>query len=241
MIDAFAPAGAAFIALNPLHAIPNRQPYNTSPYLPLCSLYRNFIYLDVERVPGLSCRTMHAAKRDRALLREPSLWNTSASRTSSCGAAPGIRTLSQASAGTFERFRGIRASRASCCTISPCSARSMNTSTAGIRTSGCGRTGRRSIAIHDPPPSQNSPKNIATMFGFSSFCSGRLTGSWRRRRLTRSRAGCAIGLYHDLALATDRFGADLWMNRRFYATGARVGAPPDELAPSGQDWGIPPA
>src|SRR6185437_8544680 len=49
-IDAFAPAGAAFLALNPLHAIANRQPYNTSPYLPQCSLYRNFIYLDVERV-----------------------------------------------------------------------------------------------------------------------------------------------------------------------------------------------
>jgi 4-alpha-glucanotransferase len=49
-----------------------------------------------------------------------------------------------------------------------------------------------------------------------------------------------IGLYHDLALATDSFGADLWMNRQFYAPGARVGAPADELAPSGQDWGFPP-
>src|SRR5208282_1828289 len=48
-IDSFARAGAAFVALNPLHAIPNRQPYNTSPYLPQCSLYRNFLYLDVER------------------------------------------------------------------------------------------------------------------------------------------------------------------------------------------------
>ncbi|HLX45246.1 MAG TPA: 4-alpha-glucanotransferase, partial [Bryobacteraceae bacterium] len=49
-VDAVASAGAAFVALNPLHAIPNRQPYNTSPYLPECSLYRNFIYLDVDRI-----------------------------------------------------------------------------------------------------------------------------------------------------------------------------------------------
>ena len=48
LIDVLAPAGVDFIALNPLHAIPNREPYNTSPYLPQCSLYRNFIYLDVE-------------------------------------------------------------------------------------------------------------------------------------------------------------------------------------------------
>jgi 4-alpha-glucanotransferase len=52
--------------------------------------------------------------------------------------------------------------------------------------------------------------------------------------------GMQIGLYHDLALATDRFGADLWMNGRFYASGARVGCPPDELGPGGQDWGFPP-
>ena len=50
VIDAFAPAGAAFVALNPLHAIANRQPYNTSPYLPQCAFFRNFIYLDVERI-----------------------------------------------------------------------------------------------------------------------------------------------------------------------------------------------
>ena len=49
-----------------------------------------------------------------------------------------------------------------------------------------------------------------------------------------------IGLYHDLALATDRFGADLWANREFYVSGCRVGAPPDDFAPNGQDWGFPP-
>jgi hypothetical protein len=41
---------AAYIGLNPLHAIPNRQPFNTSPYLPNCSYYRNPIYLDVEKI-----------------------------------------------------------------------------------------------------------------------------------------------------------------------------------------------
>jgi 4-alpha-glucanotransferase len=49
-----------------------------------------------------------------------------------------------------------------------------------------------------------------------------------------------IGLYHDLALATDRFGSDLWGHRSFYVAGCRVGSPPDDFAPKGQDWGFPP-
>lgn len=43
----------SFVALNPLHSIPNRTPYNTSPYLPNCSFYRNGIYIDIERLEDL--------------------------------------------------------------------------------------------------------------------------------------------------------------------------------------------
>jgi hypothetical protein len=42
--------GASFVGLNPLHAIHNRKPFNTSPYLPNCIFYQNFIYLDVEGI-----------------------------------------------------------------------------------------------------------------------------------------------------------------------------------------------
>jgi 4-alpha-glucanotransferase len=52
--------------------------------------------------------------------------------------------------------------------------------------------------------------------------------------------GLEIGLFHDLPLATDRCGFDLWANREFYVDGCRVGSPPDDFSPKGQDWSFPP-
>ena len=43
--------GFNLLGLNPLHALHNRVPYNTSPYLPLSIYYKNLIYVDIERVP----------------------------------------------------------------------------------------------------------------------------------------------------------------------------------------------
>ncbi len=42
------------IGINPLHAIPNARPYGISPYSPLSRLYRNFVYLDLEKVPEIA-------------------------------------------------------------------------------------------------------------------------------------------------------------------------------------------
>ena len=45
---------ASFVALNPLHAIHNRRPYNISPYLPNSVFYHNFLYLDIESIPDFA-------------------------------------------------------------------------------------------------------------------------------------------------------------------------------------------
>ncbi|HKE93500.1 MAG TPA: 4-alpha-glucanotransferase [Povalibacter sp.] len=53
-------------------------------------------------------------------------------------------------------------------------------------------------------------------------------------------AGMSIGLYGDVAVGANPAGSETWSNRHLYLQGASVGAPPDELALKGQDWGIPP-
>ncbi len=65
--------GFSFIGLNPLHALHNRVPYNTSPYLPLSTYYKNLIYLDIERVPEFehsrAARCLFRSKKQQQKIR----------------------------------------------------------------------------------------------------------------------------------------------------------------------------
>lgn len=230
----FARAGAAFIALNPLHALPNRQPYNTSPYLPECSLYRNFIYLDPERVPGFSMEDADAA--------EIQALRTGDFVEYERVAAVKLRALRAA----FARFGGSAEFDAFC-------------AQEGALLHDYAVYCSLWAHIHAEHPSTwlwtswPEPYRDARSAAVAEFAAAHADDvrfykflQWQvDRQLAEAQdhalaLGMKIGLYHDLALATDKFGADLWANGPFFATGARVGAPPDELAPSGQDWGFPP-
>jgi 4-alpha-glucanotransferase len=52
--------------------------------------------------------------------------------------------------------------------------------------------------------------------------------------------GASVGLYHDLALGNDPGGADNWAYQDLFVPGVTVGAPPDDFALEGQDWGFHP-
>ncbi len=56
--------------------------------------------------------------------------------------------------------------------------------------------------------------------------------SWQR--------GLGVGLYQDLAVGVNPGGAEAWRWQGVLAAGAGAGAPPDEFALQGQDWGLPP-
>jgi 4-alpha-glucanotransferase len=53
-------------------------------------------------------------------------------------------------------------------------------------------------------------------------------------------AGLAIGLYQDLAIGTAGDGSDTWAFPELFVMRASIGAPPDPLAPQGQNWALPP-
>lgn len=53
-----------------------------------------------------------------------------------------------------------------------------------------------------------------------------------------SRTG--VELLADLPVGFDPDGSDAWFDQDLLALGCRIGAPPDDLGPLGQDWGLPP-
>jgi 4-alpha-glucanotransferase len=226
--------GADFIALNPLHAIHNRTPYNTSPYLPNSIFYRNFLYLDVEAVPGYieTPQIRDEARR----LREADLVEYEAV------AALKRRVLEQifnanppnAACRNWIAVEGdlLRLYATYCALDDHLHASDENLWVWPDWPERFRDPGDPAVAdfarVHD---------REILFHGWLQWLIDRQLADVQKRARA---AGMSIGLYHDLALATDRCGSDLWAYRPFFIKGARVGSPPDGFSPSGQDWSFPP-
>jgi 4-alpha-glucanotransferase len=242
---------ASFIGLNPLHAIPNRQPYNTSPYLPVCTFYRNPLYLDVERVEDFA----KSARAHRMFESEKMQCEIAALRDTQYVEYERVYRLKMRFMKMlFRRF--VREMRAN----TPRAAEFR----AYIQAEGY-LLDRFAVfcaldeAIHkqnkniwiwpDWPEEYRDPESDATQaFArqhwrsvlFYKYVQWQVDLQLRDVQHYAKQQGLPIGLYHDLALATDRCGSDLWAHRPFYVDGCRVGSPPDGFSPKGQDWAFPP-
>jgi 4-alpha-glucanotransferase len=233
-IDSFARAGCAFVALNPLHAIPNREPYNTSPYLPQCSLYRNFLYLDVERTGPLTLT--EAELREIDLLRASEF--VEYERVAALKLAALARVFAQFQPEpAFDAYVAGQGQHLHDFAVYCALDAEMHAQDPRI------------WLWTDWPEQFRDPRSRAVaefardhheQVLFYKFLQWHIDRQLAEAQAHALRAGMKIGLYHDLALATDRFGTDLWANGSFYVHGARVGSPPDDFSPNGQDWAFPP-
>jgi 4-alpha-glucanotransferase len=242
---------AGFIGLNPLHAIHNRRPFNTSPYLPACAFYQNFIYLDLESIEDFAtCRRAQQRWQSPevqaaiAALRAEPLVEYERVTSLKLGF---LKLL-------FAHF--LRERR----TGSP-RAREFQTfldregSLLEKFTTYCALD--EYLHRHDPetwvwtqwPAAYQDPSSPETAafrrkhwrsVMFYQYLQWQIDIQLRRAQQHARDRNLPIGLYHDLALATDRTGSDLWAHRPFYVSGCRVGAPPDDFSPKGQDWAFPP-
>jgi len=242
---------AGFVGLNPLHAIQNRRPFNTSPYLPNCIFYQNFLYLDVEAIEEFGrCRRAGQLRRSREVEAEIVALRASPFVEYERVAALKLRFLKLLFVQFLREYR----------TRSP---RALEFQSFLEREDDLLEKFAVYCALDEhlharhpdmwtwtqwPEPYRDPESRETRAFRqkhwrrvlFYQFLEWQIDIQLARAQRRSLDRGLAIGLYHDLALATDRFGSDLWAHRPFFATGCRVGSPPDDFAPHGQDWGFPP-
>jgi len=215
--------GAHFLVLNPLHALNLQYPEHCSPYSPNDRRRLNALYIDPEREPEF------------AVL------------------APWM-----AEAGTLMRLRDLRGRSAV-----------DYSAVAQLKLTALGQMFESFVTqhlVHDSPRARAFGAFVAaageSLQAFSTLEAARMAGpdfptvasdprftlytQWLAEQQleacqrSASAAGMAVGLVRDLAVGGDGGGAEVSLSGALFRVQASIGAPPDPLAPQGQNWGLPP-
>ena len=236
--------GAQFVALNPLHAIHNREPYNTSPYLPLSSYFRNYLYLDIEGLEEFSQPSLQQLYRDPEIQAELARLRAAEFVDYEACAALKLRFLERAfdegrsaESAAFDQFVREQGPELEQFALFCALDQYFRETQPGV------------WLWKDWPSEYQDPASAACRqfaarqrrsLRFYSWLQWQIAQQLAAAQAAAIAAGMTIGLYHDLALATDRFGSELWAHRERFVAGCRVGSPPDGFSPEGQDWAFPP-
>jgi 4-alpha-glucanotransferase len=235
--------GAAFIGVNPLHALRNRG-IGISPYSPVSRLFRNVLYIDVEAIPELAesadARTAIEQARPRiAQLRLASHLDYEATMRTK---RPALEALHAAFAADH-RGRDTPRGRAYA---------------AYVATEGepledfatwCALDEREEGKPWQTWPAELRDARSSAVRAFrEGECERVDFHRWLQFELDRqlgdvqARArelNLPLGLYQDLAIGAAADGSDTWMNPDLFLDGATIGAAPDPYATAGQNWGLP--
>jgi 4-alpha-glucanotransferase len=244
-----AEAGGAFVGVNPLHAVPGRG-LAITPYSPSSRLYRNVLYLDVEAVPELAACDPARALLDGAALRRERA-RLRAAREIDHGAVLDAKLALLRLLFACFRAAGERAPRARA--FAAFRAREgaplEDFAAFEVLAEHFGAPGAPATAWQRWPEPFRDPRSPAVEAFRGEHAEAIAFRAWLQFELDRQlaaaaargrAAGLALGLYQDLAVGSAPDSADTWMGQGLFAQGAAAGAPPDDYAPDGQNWGFPP-
>lgn len=216
--------GAAMLLVNPLHAVRPGTPQEPSPYFPSSRLFRNPIYLRIQDLPGARDEPEVAA-----LLREAGRLRDAPIIERDRVMPLKLRALEQ----LWSRFRGDKAFDAYAAREGILLERYACFCVVAERHAG---PWTRWPTRYRHPGSRAVRALVTTDRSRVDF------HRWLQWLLDAQlgRAGRELPLVHDLAIGFAPDGADAWLWQDEVASDARIGAPPDDFNPAGQDWGVPP-
>ncbi len=248
LLEWTASVGGAFVGVNPLHALRNRDG-DISPYSPVSRIFRNPLYLDVEAVPEFAtseeARERCASRETRAALaalREATRLDYVAVMRVKM---PALETLHRA---FVQQHRGRETSRgkAYAAYLAELGQPLDDFATFCVLEE---RFRGQAGSWRDWPEQYGDARSGAVaefrrqhaeqvdLHRWLQFEMDRQLGEAARRGRG---AGLPIGLYVDLAIGTSPAGSDPWVQQDLFVGGVAIGAPPDPYSATGQNWGLPP-
>jgi 4-alpha-glucanotransferase len=216
---------ASLILVNPIGAVLPFEQQDPSPYFPSSRRYRNPLYLRVEEVVGAELAGPmldSVAATGRALNADRRIDRTAV-----------FRAKMHALEILYERF-GDSVAFESYCAYQGAPLRQFATFCVLAEVHGSGWP--RWPAEHRRPDSEAVQRFAAEHRDRVRF------HEWLQWLLDEQLRGASrdVPIMHDLPIGVDPHGADAWAFQDLLASGVTVGAPPDEFATQGQDWGLPP-
>jgi 4-alpha-glucanotransferase len=227
--------GADGVGLNPLHALFDDRPGDCSPYSPNSRLFLNALYVDVDAIPEYPADAVAAVANTTPRLRQSEVvdyvavaalkWPAlrAAFTAFKTGATPERRI-------DFEKFRADRGTL--------------------LSHFACFEVLRHKFKTPwwEWPQQWREPDEAACAklregpdAGEIEFVEFVQWNADRQLAACKARAaelGMKVGLYLDVAVGVQSNGFDAWNEQGAISRLLGVGAPPDPLAPAGQDWGL---
>lgn len=243
--------GASFVGISPLHALFPDEPRRASPYAPSNRLFLNVLLIDVEAVPEFDALAAEltgdegwARQLERARdgdivdyaavagLKWPAfhrLHHVFRKRHLEGGPTTRGREFLEYVASAGRRLREHAIFEAISYTLR-------------ARDPHCWGPPRwpRELQVHDGPGVGRFAEENGEQVEFFAWLQWEADRQLSLARARGREAGLGLGLYTDLALGAATHGSEVWADPDCYATGASIGAPPDDFNLKGQDWGLPP-
>jgi len=248
-----APHGAAFIGLNPLHALFPANPWHFSPYSPSSRHFLNVLYIAVEQLPEFA-ECSEARQRVAAPQFQAELERLRAMPNVDYGGVTNVKLpVLELLYAHFRREHLGRDSQRAAAFRAHVAERGeslrrhalYDAIDAHMRA----REGDRCWgwpvwpdALRDPAGAgvrefEATHRERVEFYAWLQWLADEQLGAVQR---VARELGMPIGLYGDYAVGVNPSGSETWSDQALYRKGAGVGAPPDALALKGQDWGIPP-
>jgi (1->4)-alpha-D-glucan 1-alpha-D-glucosylmutase len=236
------PLGASFLGLSPVHALFSADRSKTSPYSPSSRLFLETIQIDPKAVPGFSgSRAAElldedgraariAALRDTALVDHSGIWAELSPVLEALWEERGRHPDEGFAA--FRREEGAKLEAHA----------TFEALHEHFRTEGRMWLGDwpEEYRQHGSEAVRRFAAEKRDRVDYHAWLQYLADAQLAAASAAAKGAGMSLGLYRDLAVGSDRGGSEIWSHPERFGNTLSIGAPPDLLAPQGQDWGLPP-